>query len=139
VSVACGRANNALQRTTLRVAAARRALGLKKGNRIMEPMWTIDVANRAFTRSDLCPEDLVWHESVFSGNGEGIVDRGGPTELTRLKQLKEVEAIHPIIREDPNYFFDLEGIVWAYTGKVGEAPDFIGFSSPNIIHIGEIK
>jgi hypothetical protein len=70
----------------------------------MEPTWTIDVANRVFTRSGLCPEDVVWHESMFSGNGEGIVDRGGPAELAGLKQLKEVEGIHQIIREDPNYF-----------------------------------
>jgi hypothetical protein len=92
-----------------------------------EPAWLIDLSRKAFTPAELYPEDIVWHKSVFAGYGEGITDRGGPVALSELKRLYEVDKIHALAKQDPNYFFNTPASVWAYTGRVGKAPDFIGF------------
>ena len=46
--------------------------------------------------------------------------------------------IHEFIKEDPNLFFDTPSAIWCYTGKVGEAADFIGFRDDSVL-VGEIK
>jgi len=104
-----------------------------------ERVWAIDVASREFTPIDTSPDDVVWHESVFAGHGDGITDRGGPPAVAELRRLREVDVIHRFILMDPNRFFATSDAIWGYTGKVGEAPDFVGFSSPANIHVGEIK
>jgi hypothetical protein len=106
---------------------------------ISEPAWLIDLSRKTFTPAEQYPEDIAWHESVFAGYGEGITDRGGPVALTELKRLYEVDKIHALAKQDPNYFFNTPASVWAHTGRVGKAPDFIGFSTPNIVRVAEIK
>ncbi|WP_422413621.1 MULTISPECIES: hypothetical protein [unclassified Endozoicomonas] len=104
----------------------------------MKKIWKVDAKNKKFL---LCSEEvqsIKWHKSVFKGHGKGIVDCGGSQELADLVSWNEVNDIHEFIKEDPNLFFDTPTAIWCYTGKVGEAADFIGFKGDSVL-IGEIK
>ncbi|WP_257292715.1 hypothetical protein, partial [Endozoicomonas sp. ONNA1] len=104
----------------------------------MKKMWTIDIKNKKFLPCTEKVESIKWHKSVFKGYGEGIVDCGGAQELADLSGWNEVNDIHEFIKADPNLFFDTPSAIWCYTGKVGEAADFVGFKNESVL-IGEIK
>ena len=104
----------------------------------MSNIWKVDVSNRKFSLCDEESESIKWHESVFKGYGKGIVDCGGSQELADLSGWSEVNDIHRFIKYNPNLFFNTPAAIWCYTGKVGQAADFIGFRNDSVL-IGEIK
>jgi len=106
----------------------------------MNPVWQVDLSSKTFTPC-LLSDDVTWHESVFTGYGEGITDRKGPADLAAFAlSLDEKVHLHALMRQDPNYFFATERVCWIHTGHlVGPAPDLIGFGNKQDIHIGEVK
>jgi hypothetical protein len=106
----------------------------------MNPVWQIDLASRTFIPC-FTSKDVTWHESVFVGYNEGIIDRNGPTELAGFAcDLNEIIHLHALVRQEPNYFFGTDRVCWIHTGQlVGEAPDIMGFGNEQDIHIGEVK
>ena len=102
-------------------------------------MWQVIIDDHVkFIPTKTVPSDIYWHQSVFKGYGEGITDVGGSQELAELCKLREVENIHAIVSRDPDYFYKTEGVTWVYTGRVGNAPDYLGFCNSNYV-IGEVK
>ncbi|WP_422450693.1 MULTISPECIES: hypothetical protein [unclassified Endozoicomonas] len=104
----------------------------------MNNVWKVDVKNKKILPCDEVFKSIKWHKSVFKGYGEGIIDCGGSKELSDLSAWNETKNIHGFIKQDPNLFFNTPSAIWCYTGKVGEAADFIGFRDDSVL-VGEIK
>jgi hypothetical protein len=84
----------------------------------MNPVWQVDLSSRTFT-SCVPSDEVTWHESVFTGYREGIIDRKGPADLAAFAlSLDEKIHLHALMRQDPNYFFATEGVCWVHTGHL---------------------
>ncbi|WP_152555678.1 hypothetical protein [Methylomarinum vadi] len=102
-------------------------------------MWRIQLRNPVkFIPISVFPSNIFWHKSVFKGYGEGITDVGGTQKLADLCKLREVDDIHPIVSLNPDYFFQTANTTWVYTGRVGNAPDYLGFNQIECV-VGEVK
>lgn len=96
-----------------------------------------DPAFEMVPRSD---PNIYWHNGTFDGYEKGIIDFGGPPDLVTAKKWQEVDVVHSrLVQPDPPTFFAVPGSVWYYTGTVGHAPDFVGFSRSNRFLVGELK
>lgn len=108
----------------------------------MNPAWKFDLPMEPenFIQTFEISNDITWYNECFNMTSEDIVARGGPKELQQaVKSFGEVESLHPLILLDPNYFLAISDACWYYTGKVGAAPDFVGFDKSGNAHIVEVK
>jgi len=111
----------------------------------MKPIWQLsDLENKnsvKFTEIKCLPSNIYWHLSDLTDVGKREIEKNGGTQelIDFLDGFEEVKGLHLLIKENPEYFFDTKSVCWGYTGKVGEAPDFVGVSKNGDVHIAEVK